>query len=48
MNTYGTVGTESYGTVPTVGTSTVTELPELLPGKGKERGKMLARTDKEA
>jgi len=26
----------------------VTELPELLPGKGKERGKMLARTDKEA
>ena len=47
MNTYGTVGTESYGTVPTVGTSTVGTVTEL-PGKGKERGKMLARTDKEA
>ena len=42
------MNTVTGGTVPTVGSSTVTELPELLPGKGKERGKMLARTDKEA
>ena len=45
----GTVG--RYRTVGTYGTygryQTVTELPELLPGKGKDRGKMLARTDKE-
>ena len=50
VGTYGTYGT--YGTVGTYGTygryQTVTELPELLPGKGKERGKMLARTDTEA
>ena len=51
MNTVtgGTVGTvPTVGTYGTYGSSTVTELPELLPGKGKERGKMLARTDTEA
>ena len=43
----GTVGT--YGRYRTYGRYKYCDTAaKLLPGKGKERGKMLARTDKEA
>ncbi len=47
MNTYGTVG--MVPTVPYLRYLLRYQYCDTeLPGKGKERGKMLARTDKEA